>query len=119
MLPAARSLDKALRFTAIAAAVFIFGCAKKPAALTPPPTANLGAYVHAGVPNTIAGLQTQINELIRVGKLHDQSTWQIALETFALRDPGTWFETNFAPHHVAQLSQDYPKVRHGHLGHIT
>jgi hypothetical protein len=118
MLPVARSLYRAVCLTTVAAAVFIFGCTKKPVAPTPPPT-NLGAYVPAGVPNTIAGLQTQINELIRIGKLHDQSTSQIALETFALPDRGTWFEANFAPQHVAQLSQDYPKVRDGHLGHIS
>ncbi len=118
MLPVARSLYRAVCLTTVAAAVFIFGCTKKPVAPTPPPT-NLGAYVPAGVPNSIAGLQTQINELIRIGKLHDQSTWQIALETFALPDPGTWFEANFAPQHVAQLSQDYPKVRDSHLGHIS
>ncbi len=117
MLAAARSLDRALCLTTVAA-VFIFGCAKNAVAPTPPPT-NLGAYVPAGVPNTVAGLQTQIDELIRVGKLHDQSTWQIALGTFALPDPGTWFEANFAPQQVAQLSQDYPEVRDGHLGHIS
>jgi len=27
-----------------------------------------------------------------------------------------WFEGNFSSQHVAQLSQDYPKVRDGHLG---
>jgi hypothetical protein len=118
MLPATRSLYRALCLIAIAAAVFIFGCTKKPVAPTPPPS-SLGAYAPADVPNTIAGLQSQIDELIRVGKLHDQRTWQFALETFALPNPGTWFEAHFAPQHVAQLSQDYPKVRDGHLGHIS
>lgn len=119
MLPVTRSLYRVICLATVAAAVFIFGCTKKPVAPAPPPTAKLSAYIPASVPNTIAGLQTQIDELIRVGKLHDQSTWQIALETFALPAPATWLEANFAPQHVAQLSQDYPKVRDGHLGHIS
>ncbi len=82
-----------------------------------PPTAN--AYVPVGVPNSVAGFQAQIDELIRVGKMHDQATWNIALDTFALPKGSAWFEANFAPQHVAQLSQDYPKVRDGHLGHIS
>jgi len=51
--------------------------------------------------------------------MHDQATWNIALDTFALPKGSAWFEANFAPQHVAQLSQDYPKVRDGHLGHIS
>jgi len=51
--------------------------------------------------------------------MHDQATWNIALDTFALLKGSAWFEANFAPQHVAQLSQDYPKVRDGHLGHIS
>src|SRR5713226_2282350 len=83
----------------------------------PPTTAS--AYVPADVPNSVAGFQAQIDELIRVGKMHDQATWNIALDTFALLKGSAWFEANFAPQHVAQLSQDYPKVRDGHLGHIS
>jgi hypothetical protein len=119
MLSVARPLYGALRFTAIVAVVFVFGCTKKPVALTPPPAANLGAYVPAAVPNTIGGLQTQVDELIRVGKMHDQTTWSTALDMFALPKGSAWFEANFAPQYVAQLSQDYPQVRDGHLGHIS
>ncbi len=83
----------------------------------PPTTAS--AYVPADVPDSVAGFQAQVDELIRVGKMHDQATWNIALDTFALPKGSAWFETNFAPQHVAHLSQDYPKVRDGHLGHIS
>jgi len=50
-------------------------------------------------------------ELVRVGKTHDQATWNVALGTFSLPNAATWFEGNFSSQHVAQLSQDYPKVR--------
>jgi hypothetical protein len=83
----------------------------------PPATAN--AYVPADVPNSVAGFQAQVDELVRVGKMHDQATWAVALDTFALPNASTWFETNFASPHVAQLTEDYPKVRDGHLGHIS
>jgi hypothetical protein len=123
MLPASRPLYGTLLFTAIAAGIFSSGCTKKPVAHPPlpqvAPTADLGAYVPAEVPNTLTGFQSQVDELIRVGKMHDQSAWRIALETFALPAPGTWLEANFAPQHVTQLIEDYPKVRDGHLGHIS
>jgi len=83
----------------------------------PPATAN--TYVPANVPNSVAGFQAQVDELVRIGKMHDQATWNIALDTFALPKASTWFEANFAVQHAAHLSQDYPKVREGHLGHIS
>ena len=77
------------------------------------------AYTPADVPNSLAGFQAQVDELVRVGKMHDQATWNVALDMFALPKGSVWFEANFAQQHVAQLSQDYPKVRDGHLGHIS
>jgi len=76
-------------------------------------------YVPADVPNSAAGFQSQVDELVRVGKTHDQATWNVALSTFSLPNAANWFEGNFSSQHVAQLSQDYPKVRDGHLGHIS
>ncbi len=86
-------------------------------AQAPPSISN--SYVPVDVPNSIVGFQSQVDELVRVGKTHDQSTWNVALGTFALPNAATWFEGNFSSQHVAQLSQDYPKVRDGHLGHIS
>src|SRR5882762_10678602 len=86
-------------------------------AQAPPSISN--SYVPVNVPNSIVGFQSQVDELVRVGKTHDQSTWNVALGTFALPNAATWFEGNFSSQHVAQLSQDYPKVRDGHLGHIS
>jgi hypothetical protein len=76
-------------------------------------------YVPIEVPDTLAGLQAQVDELVRIARTHDQGNWQIALDTFSLPNPGSWFESNFAPEHIAQLRVDYPKVRDGHLGHIS
>jgi TonB family protein len=77
------------------------------------------AYVPADVSNSVEGFQAQIDELIRIGKTHDQSTWNVALNTFALPTPGTWIEGNFAPQSATQLSEHYPRMRDGHLGHIS
>ena len=77
------------------------------------------SYLPADVFNTVAGLQSQVDELVRVAKAHDQTNWPTALSTFALPSANPWFEANFSSEHVAQLSQDYPKVRDGHLGHIS
>jgi hypothetical protein len=38
---------------------------------------------------------------------------------FALPNANAWFEANFSSEHVSQLLQDYPKVRDGHLGHVS
>jgi len=81
--------------------------------------ATASTYVPADVPNSVAGFQAQVDELVRVGKMHDQATWNIALDTFALPRASTWFEANFAVQHAGQLNQDYPKARDGHLGHIS
>jgi hypothetical protein len=83
------------------------------------PSAASKAYVPADIPNSVEGFQSQVEELIRVGKIHDQAIWNVALGTFALPNASTWFEANFAPQHVVQLTQDYRKVRDGHLGHIS
>lgn len=67
------------------------------------------------VPDSLAGLQTQVDELVRAAKTRDQGNWQIALETFSLPNPGFWFQKNFAPEHLAQLTRDYTKAREGHF----
>src|SRR6267154_4304188 len=72
------------------------------------PPAAIKAYVPADVPNSVAGFQSQVDELIRAGKTHDQATWIVALGTFVLPNPATWFEAAFASQHVAQLTQAYP-----------
>jgi TonB family protein len=83
------------------------------------PSATSKAYGPADVPNSVEGFQAQVDELIRIGKTHDLAMWNVALNTFALPTPGTWIEGNFAPHSVTQLSEDYPRTRDGHLGHIS
>ena len=40
------------------------------------------SYVPAEVPDTSAGFQSQVDELVRVAKTRDQANWQIALATF-------------------------------------
>ena len=82
-----------------------------------PATAN--SYAPAEVPDTPAGLQSQVDELVRVAKTRDQANWRVALSTFSLPNPDSWFQANFAPEHVAQLTRDYPKFRDGHLGHVS
>jgi len=77
------------------------------------------SYLPGEVPNTVEGLQSQVDELVRVAKAHDQTNWPIALNMFALPSANAWFEANFSPEHVSHLSQDYPKVRDGHLGHVS
>lgn len=83
----------------------------------PPPTAN--AYVPADVQNSLAGLQAQVDELVRIGKTHDQATWEVALETFALPNSGAWIAANFSPPTVTQFTEYYPKVRARSLGHMS
>ena len=80
---------------------------------------TINAYVPADVPNSVAGFQAQVDELIRVGKTHDQATWNVALNIFALPNAEAWINANFAPLTVGQLTEDYPKMRDGHLGHIS
>lgn len=71
------------------------------------------------VPDTLAGLQSQFDDLIRVAQTHDETSWRAALDTFSLPNSDAWFQQEFAGEHAAKLSQDYPKVRDGHLGHIS
>ena len=73
----------------------------------------------ADVPATPAGLQLQVDELIRVAQTHDEVNWRVALDAFSLPNADTWFRQKFAAEHVAQLTQDYPKVGDGHLGHLS
>jgi|SRR5437016_3513607 len=77
------------------------------------------SYRSAEVPDTLAGLQLQVDELIRIAQTHDEVNWRAALDTFSLPNADTWFRQKFAAEHVAQLTQDYPKVRDGHLGHLS
>jgi len=77
------------------------------------------SFVPVEVPDTLAGLQSQVDELVRIAKTHDHEKWETALGAFSLPNPGTWFQANFAPEHVTQLTGDYPKVREGHIGHMS
>src|SRR5579859_2862933 len=61
------------------------------------------------VPGTLAGLQSQFDDLIRVAQTHDETSWRVALDTFSLPNSDAWFQQEFAGEHAAKLSQDYPK----------
>jgi len=93
-------------------------CIQPGAQAQQPPTTS-HSYVSSEVPDTPAGLQSQVDELVRIGKTHDQTNWQIVLGTFSLPNPESWFQANFAPEHLAQLTRDYPTTRDGYLGHIS
>lgn len=77
------------------------------------------SYVASEVPDTPAGLQSQFDTLVRIAKTRDQSNWQVALATFSLPNPESWFQANFPPEHLVQLTRDYPWVRDSHLGHMS
>ena len=76
-------------------------------------------YIPAQVPDTAAGLQSQVDELVLIAKTEDQGNWRTALGTFSLPKPGAWFETNFDTKYVAQLTDDYLEVRDGHLSRMS
>jgi TonB family protein len=78
-----------------------------------------GAFVPAQVPYSTEGFQAQIDELVRIAKLHDDASWSAALNAFSLPNPAAWIEANFASANVAKLTEDYPKVRDGHLAHLS
>jgi hypothetical protein len=75
-----------LRFRSISFSCILVLLAPRINAQNPSPTAN--TYVPAEVPNSVAGLQAQVDELICIGKMHDQTTWDVALGTFALPNSG-------------------------------
>ena len=109
-----------MRRLAIALILFLFAIslAQVPAAAQDLPAIS-APYVPPEIPDSLAGLQTQVDELVRVAKARDQANWQVALGTFSLPNPSAWFLANFAPEHRAKLTEDYPRVRDGHLGHIS
>lgn len=57
-------------------------------ATTQEPRVVLSPNIPPEVPDSLAGLQTQVDELVRAAKTRDQGNWQIALETFSLPNPG-------------------------------
>jgi TonB family protein len=107
------------RFFACSSFIFCAFLLFAPCSNAQDPSTASKAYVPADVPNSVEGFQAQVDELIRVGKTHDQATWNVALNTLALPNTGAWIEANFAPLAVGQLTDDYPKMRDGHLGHIS
>jgi TonB family protein len=78
-----------------------------------------GAFVPAQVPDSTEGFQAQIDELVRIAKLHDDASWSAALNAFSIPKPAAWIKANFASANVAKLTEDYPKVRDGHLAHMS
>jgi len=81
--------------------------------------AAASAYVPTLVPDSTEGFQAQIDELVRIAKLHDDASWGAALNAFSLPNPAVWIEANFAAANVAKLTEDYPKMRDGHLAHMS
>lgn len=106
------------RFSSLLFALIGVVCIEPGAHAQQPPTTSR-SYIPSEVPDTPAGLQSQVDELVRIGKAHDQHNWQIVLDTFSLPNPESWFQANFASEHLAQLTQEYPKTRDGDLGHLS
>jgi hypothetical protein len=110
-------------YAAVLSILVAVGCPRQPTAHPPlpgnSPSPSITTYVLTEVLDEPAGLQSQVDELVRVAKTRDQSNWQVALKSFSLPDPDGWLKANFSSEYSAQLSENYAKVRDGHLSHIS
>jgi hypothetical protein len=83
-----------------------------------PPATATSNTPQAGYPDSVAGMQSQMDELIRFVKSPDEGTFQAALDSLAIPKPHEWLAAHFPAYAVGQLQKDYEKAFSGYRSHV-
>ncbi len=74
--------------------------------------------VKAAYPDSSAGLQSQMDEMIRLIRSSDEKPFLAALDTLAIPNAHEWFAAHFPAYAVDQLQKDYQKAFAGYRSHV-
>jgi len=69
-------------------------------------------------PDSVAGLQSQMDELIHLVNSPDQEAFLSALDTLAIPKPHDWLEAHFPIYAVDGLQKDYEDAFAGYRSHV-
>lgn len=79
---------------------------------------TLPAAASADYPNSAAGLQLQLADMLEKLNSNDQVSFRAGLDSLSIPNPKTWFSAHFAPQFLQQVSEDYDKALTGYQSHI-
>jgi hypothetical protein len=77
-----------------------------------------GTAAQANYPDAVAGMQSQMDELIRVIRSSDEKTFLAALDMLAIPKPHDWFAAHFPDYGVDELQRDYELAFAGYRSHV-
>jgi hypothetical protein len=86
---------------------------RAPVQTAPVPTTELDVY-----PDSTAGMQAQMDDMIRKIRMPDQSPFMAALDSLAIPHANEWIAAHFPTYASAQLQQDYTKASAGYRSHV-
>jgi hypothetical protein len=77
-----------------------------------------GSAVPTVFPDSDAGIQSQMDELIHLIRSSDEKTFLTALDMLAVPNPHEWFAAHFPAYAVGQLEKDYENAFAGYRSHV-
>jgi hypothetical protein len=83
-----------------------------------PDPVGAAAGTEAPITDSPAGLQSQMDELVRLVGLPDQTALQMALDSLAMTDVRVWLSAHFPAYSVDELQQDYARAFSGYRSHV-
>ena len=79
---------------------------------------NNGSAAQAAYPDSVEGLQSQMDELIHLIKSADEKPFLVALDLLAIPQTHEWFTTHFPAYAADQLQKDYEQTFAGYRSHL-
>ena len=95
--------------------LMLFAAATHAQDTTAPANGSAPAYVY---PDSVAGMQSQFDELIRLIRSPDQKPFLDALDALEIAEPRDWLTAHFPAYAVEQLQADYEKAFAGYRSHV-
>lgn len=69
-------------------------------------------------PDSAAGMQAQMDDMIRLIKMPDQAAFMAALDSLAIPRANEWIAAHFPTYAAAQLQKDYTEASAGYRSHV-
>jgi hypothetical protein len=104
----------------LGSALLIWNCQGHTAAQDSPSSAPKpsAASPDATYPDSVEGMQAQMDDMIRLVRMPDQAPFIACLDALAIPQPRDWMAANFSPSAAPQAEQDYAKSFPGFRSHV-
>lgn len=107
-----------LRLAIVLLCVLAFRTDARPSSFSQAPVAGVGSARTEIYPDSAAGMQAQMDGMIRLIKSPDQSAFLAELDALAIPRVNEWIAANFPTYAATQFQQDYTKAFGGYRSHV-